>query len=255
MRGRNSRTSIASPQRSTDSTASWRQSSHVTKSERTPSERMLPIVIGGPGGEGMTFRSRLALRLFLVVDHVLRVLRKIIICVESLAGDLAGRRLFCALRDSLQRSTQTSVRHLSLQGMRSSAACKPRADNARRVSLIQPWESRARPPVHPRSKHEAPTDGACGAWRLHRCEMSLFCPAPLTWVSEPAWQRGLATPLLWNRGRLRVAFLGLSPAELAQRGYPLDSEVTGRFSRRLIGRAETSKGRPKGSLFVRWNGI
>jgi hypothetical protein len=42
------------------------------------------------------FRSRLAFRLFLVVDHVLRVRRKIIICVESLEGDLAGSGLFCA---------------------------------------------------------------------------------------------------------------------------------------------------------------
>jgi hypothetical protein len=33
----------------------------VTKSERTPSERMLPSVIGGPGGEGMTASPRTCL--------------------------------------------------------------------------------------------------------------------------------------------------------------------------------------------------
>ena len=47
-------TCAASPQRSADSTASWWHSTHVTASERTPSSRMLPRVIGGPGAEGMT---------------------------------------------------------------------------------------------------------------------------------------------------------------------------------------------------------
>ena len=67
--------------------------------------------------------SRLVRRLLLVVDYVLRVLRKIIVCVDSIEGDLASRRLFCALCYSLQRSTQTPdpvnlVGHLSLRGMR-----------------------------------------------------------------------------------------------------------------------------------------
>jgi hypothetical protein len=46
-------------------------------------------------------------------------------------------------------------------------------------------------------KHEAPTDAGSRGLRsraAHRCEMSLFCPAMFTWVSEPARQRGLATP-------------------------------------------------------------
>ena len=46
-------TSTASGQRSAGSTASWWHSSHVTASERTPSDRMFPSVIGGPGGEGI----------------------------------------------------------------------------------------------------------------------------------------------------------------------------------------------------------
>ena len=54
MRGRKARTSTASGQRSADNTASWRHSSHVTASERTPRLRMLPRVIGGPGGEGIS---------------------------------------------------------------------------------------------------------------------------------------------------------------------------------------------------------
>lgn len=52
-------------------------------------------------------RSQLALRLFLVVNYVLRVLREVIVGVERLERDLAGRGVFCALRYSLQRGTQT----------------------------------------------------------------------------------------------------------------------------------------------------
>ena len=84
--------------------------------------------------------SRLVRRLLLVVDYVLRVLRKIIVCVDSIEGDLASRRLFCALCYSLQRSTQTPdpvnlVGHLSLRGMRSSSASQAtRAGNVRRMS-------------------------------------------------------------------------------------------------------------------------
>ena len=36
------------------------QSSQVTASDLTPSERMLPSVIGGPGGSGMTAGRRLS---------------------------------------------------------------------------------------------------------------------------------------------------------------------------------------------------
>lgn len=53
MRGRNARTSTASLQRSAGRTARWWHSSHVTASDRTPSSRMLPSVIGGPGWEGI----------------------------------------------------------------------------------------------------------------------------------------------------------------------------------------------------------
>jgi hypothetical protein len=54
MRGRKARTSTASGQRSAGKTASWWHSSQVTASDLTPSERMLPSVIGGPGGDGIT---------------------------------------------------------------------------------------------------------------------------------------------------------------------------------------------------------
>ena len=52
IRGRKSRTRTASGHASAGMTASWWQRSHVTASERTPSSRMLPSVMGGPGGEG-----------------------------------------------------------------------------------------------------------------------------------------------------------------------------------------------------------
>ena len=53
IRGRKVLTRMSSDQLSACTTASWWHGSHVTESDRTPSSRMLPSVIGGPGGEGM----------------------------------------------------------------------------------------------------------------------------------------------------------------------------------------------------------
>jgi hypothetical protein len=51
IRGPNAGAGVSSGQRSTFSTTSWRQAEHITSSDRTPSARMLPSVIGSAGSE------------------------------------------------------------------------------------------------------------------------------------------------------------------------------------------------------------
>ena len=84
--------------------------------------------------------SRLVRRLLLVVDYVLRVLRKIIVCVDSIEGDLASRRLFCALcykpptQHANAGSGQPCWASLTPGHAGQALPCKSRAGNTRHMS-------------------------------------------------------------------------------------------------------------------------